>query len=91
VAVGGQTSVRWRLSRSVVNSVGRASGEFTRNADYLRFSGTRREATCRARYPSYAPLLPRGVIQFSWEESEGSCDGIGELPGDAAIAHTSHR
>ena len=33
VAVGGQTSLPWRLSRSVIDSVGPAGVEFARNAD----------------------------------------------------------
>jgi hypothetical protein len=33
VADGGQTSVLWRLSRSVIDSVGPAGAEFARNAD----------------------------------------------------------
>jgi hypothetical protein len=35
VADGGQTPVPWRLSRSVIDSVGPAGVEFARNADYL--------------------------------------------------------
>jgi len=33
VANGGQTSVPWRLSRSVIDSVGLAGAEFARNAE----------------------------------------------------------
>jgi hypothetical protein len=33
VADGGQTPVPWRLSRSVIDSVGPAGAEFARNAD----------------------------------------------------------
>jgi hypothetical protein len=34
VAGGGQTSVPWGLSRSVIDSVGPAGAGFARNADY---------------------------------------------------------
>jgi hypothetical protein len=33
VAIGGQTSLPWRLSRSVIDSVSPAGAEFARNAD----------------------------------------------------------
>jgi hypothetical protein len=36
VTDGGQTSVPWRLSQSVIDSVGQAGAEFARNADYFR-------------------------------------------------------
>ncbi len=36
VAGGGQTSVPWGLSRSVIDSVGPAGAGFARNADYFR-------------------------------------------------------
>jgi hypothetical protein len=36
VAGGGQTPVLWRLSRSVIDSVGPAGAEFARNADSAR-------------------------------------------------------
>ena len=36
VADGGQTSVPWRLSRSVIDSVGPAGAEFAQNAESVR-------------------------------------------------------
>ena len=36
VADGGQTSVPWRLSRSVIDSLGPAGAEFARIADSVR-------------------------------------------------------
>jgi len=37
---GGQTSVPWRLSRSLIDSVGPVGAEFARNAEYARLVST---------------------------------------------------
>jgi len=48
VANGGQTSVPWRLSRSVIDSVGLAAAEFARNAE-----------SARGNFVCFSPVVPR--------------------------------
>ncbi len=46
VADSGQTSVPWRLSRSVIDSVGLAGAEFARNADYRASPSITADSVC---------------------------------------------
>jgi len=58
VADGGQASVPWRLSRSVIDSVGLAGAEFARNAKYALPAGSEL-ATGEEYSPILAPSLHR--------------------------------